>query len=666
MTTTHEPSDNPVSSDTLVPEVQTTPAEEMPVAETLPVTDASAQENTADTQTADASVQHTSSAAEITPEVAPEPHNDDVTGAMADTAQPVVEHTPATEDTPPEQPAEPGVTEEPERLATPSFSDEEAPVQHYTEETVADEEPVATQQTENGFRAAFGGNSDNLPPEPDKLDLDKLVQGLVRAQEGQSWVYSLDNERAFIHHINRGQFVMASPQASQNDRMVLAALLAARADADQFRRGGLEITGSAAFQDNVIRLIVEHQLDVKLINPAQREALEKQQRAHAAVSDTLTVSPTPDNAGQAAPTSPVPDIPADTATSQPAQAQSKTPATAEATDKPRVKKEWASPRTGQLLEHGPARYQFSPKNNDSYYARLLTQDGEKTYWGKELQQAINDSGVKKGDIVTLQFLGKQPVSINAPVRDATGNITGYEKIDTERNQWAVQPAIDRKRLVASTTDVTPPASLSVYDASRFWALQQQLAQTAGLTLSDVPAQSQGLLWLGQDGKGQPAPTSAPENVVVPDVSRSAGSVVMEARDADNNLMMHLVKAHGDYLQGVVKQDNAWQHVLGKICNRQDGSTFVALNTVAPDGRLSTLGHGNAINQVKGGTVHFDTFAFALNDNSKVLASLSNPQNMPHRLHEKLGFTQRYTPPVTETPAEKPAHRPSSQHTMQPG
>ena len=570
--------------------------------------------------------------------------------------------TPVFPETPEQPETEIPATESDDTVSAVSPEKEAAETKRAVPETASI--PVTdTTAAENGFRAAFGGNSDNLPPEPAPLDLDKLVQGLVRTQEGNAWVYSLEDDRAFLHHINRGQFVMATPAASHNDRMVLAALLAARADADQFRRGGLEITGSAAFQEKVLDLIVAHNIDVKLVNPAQRDALEKRRQETDEVKDSLSVSATAEataavTPAQSAPkttTTPEGSTPASTAT-----AKERPPAAEE-----KKQRAWAAPRTGVLEAHGPARYRFSPRNNDSYYAKLRTAEGEKIYWGKELQQAIADSGVQPGEVITLQFMGKQPVSINAPVRDENGSIERYEKIDTERNQWAVRPAIDNTRLVASAAQATPPSSLSVYDATQFWQLQQQVANAAGMPFPSVKT-SPGLLWLGPDGKGQIPPQTPPDNVTVPAPARSAGSVMMQAYDSDKNLQLHLVKAHGDHLQGLVRQGETWLNVLGKLCTRRDGSTFMALNSINPDGKISALGHGNAVNQVKGAKVSFDTFAFDLKGMPKIVATLCNPQGMPPALHQKLGFTQQYTPPDKATLVEKPAPRAQTRHTMQPG
>ncbi|ECE0486582.1 hypothetical protein KX75_20680, partial [Salmonella enterica subsp. enterica] len=568
-----------------------------------------------------------------------------------------------------------------------------------TDDTAASEqqppaEPQATATAEsgtkhaaerNGFKFEFGGNREGLDPERGPIDLDKLMQGLSHRQEGNTWVYSLDGHDAFIHNINHGQFVMASAEASKDDRMILAALLAAKEDATAFKRGGIEITGSDEFKQKVMQLIIENNIDVRLLNPDQRDALDKLRAEMSVPSDGIqagashrATSDTP----AAAPKSSEPLEPRSNAMNEhvapvsdagkqehpgvvPSASEQNRP---DANTAPLVstgaKSEWANTVTGVLLDHGNAPYKFDKKNNDSYYLKVMTQKGEKTYWGKELEQAIADGGAGKGEPINLRYLGSQPVSFNAPIRNEEGTITGYKEVSTERNQWEVKPAVDRSTLIARDEQSAAPSTLSVYDANQFWQLQQSIVQSAGLSVATQPGTGHELLWMQSDGKGVNAPATPPGNVTVPEVSKAAGSVVMHALDSDKNVLMHLVKAHGDYLQGIVKQGNEYQHVIGKLCDSPEGHRYIALNSVGQDGKLHQLGYGNAINQVRnGGEVNFDSFVFKLNGAEKIIATLNKPANFPAALHEKLGFTQRYTPPKTD-PQAKPVHQ--HQQTMQPG
>ena len=49
---------------------------------------------------------------------------------------------------------------------------------------------------------------------------------------------------------------------------------------------------------------------------------------------------------------------------------------------------------GRLKEHGPARYQFRPDQDLSYFARIVTTSGMKVLWGKDLERAIRAGETK--------------------------------------------------------------------------------------------------------------------------------------------------------------------------------------------------------------------------------------------------------------------------------
>lgn len=549
-------------------------------------------------------------------------------------------------------------------------------------------QPDAAPQ-EDGFRFTYGGNVSDLPPDAPPLDLDKLLQQMTHRMEGQTWIYALNNEDAFVHHIQSDRFVMASPAASLDDQRVLCALLTARDAAISGHRGGIEITGSDAFKEKVLGLIVAHNLDVRLSNPDQRAQLDTLRQATVAPQDGLqmaqAVKATPAKAAPSpvqanpGPSSPVTASDAPATTPPPAASTATVASQASQPEAPVGKPEagtrkrapWAEALTGRLLEHGAAPYQFLKENNESYYVKMEMTQGDKTsekvFWGVELKQAMNGSDVEQNEMIRLQFHGVEPVTVNVPRRNEKGSITHYEEISTDRNKWSVQPAIDRDLLIAREAQAVPPASLSAYDANRFWQLQEQVVKQTGVSLVLAPATGHELLYLSPDGKGQPVPASPPENVPVPAVSNAAGSVVMHSRDSGGELLMHLVKAHGDYLQGVVKHNDQYQHVLGKLCSAQDGATYLALNTLSAQDQLTPLGKGEPVNQVKNGEAHFDSFVFKLKgDNPQFAVPLHKPEKIPAGLHEKLGFTQRYTAPKAEQPEPAPVPRPQAQPTMQPG
>lgn len=103
---------------------------------------------------------------------------------------------------------------------------------------------------------------------------------------------------------------------------------------------------------------------------------------------------------------------------------------------------------GTVVEHGKAPYENNPENRESYYVTLENSDGEKsTTWGVDLERAMTEREVKEGDKVELENLGRQPVTVNRPVKDDKGNVVGTKPVNSYRNQWDVkaQALQDRER-----------------------------------------------------------------------------------------------------------------------------------------------------------------------------------------------------------------------------
>lgn len=95
--------------------------------------------------------------------------------------------------------------------------------------------------------------------------------------------------------------------------------------------------------------------------------------------------------------------------------------------------------SGTLIDHGSAPFENKKGNTQSYFVTLANADGkENTVWGKDLQRAIKEQGAAKGDEITLEHLGKQPVTIDKPIKNEQGEVVGHEKIDTHRNTWEVK------------------------------------------------------------------------------------------------------------------------------------------------------------------------------------------------------------------------------------
>lgn len=103
---------------------------------------------------------------------------------------------------------------------------------------------------------------------------------------------------------------------------------------------------------------------------------------------------------------------------------------------------------GKVVEHGKAPYEHNKDNRESYYVTLENADGEKsTTWGVDLERAMEESGAKEGDTVELENQGRQPVTVNRPVKDEQGKVVRTEQINTHRNKWDVKAEAlqDRER-----------------------------------------------------------------------------------------------------------------------------------------------------------------------------------------------------------------------------
>ncbi len=94
---------------------------------------------------------------------------------------------------------------------------------------------------------------------------------------------------------------------------------------------------------------------------------------------------------------------------------------------------------GVLLDHGNAPYEHKEGNKESYYVTLQNADGkEHTTWGVDLERAVTESQIEKGDKVSLENLGRQPVTITQDIKDDKGNVIDTKEINTHRNKWQVK------------------------------------------------------------------------------------------------------------------------------------------------------------------------------------------------------------------------------------
>lgn len=95
---------------------------------------------------------------------------------------------------------------------------------------------------------------------------------------------------------------------------------------------------------------------------------------------------------------------------------------------------------GRLTEHGRAHYQFRSGEDLSYYLKLLTSQGERVLWGKDLERAMTtgETKPKVGDLVGARRVARRAVTITTRKRDAEGRVVRQEEHHAHRTRWVVE------------------------------------------------------------------------------------------------------------------------------------------------------------------------------------------------------------------------------------
>lgn len=90
-----------------------------------------------------------------------------------------------------------------------------------------------------------------------------------------------------------------------------------------------------------------------------------------------------------------------------------------------------------MIEHGKANYQFNDKKDPSYFVKVLTESGERTVWGKDLERAMRESQAKPGETIGLEKVDTKGVIAKEKVFDDQGQVVGSRDVDAIRNTWKV-------------------------------------------------------------------------------------------------------------------------------------------------------------------------------------------------------------------------------------
>jgi phage/plasmid primase-like uncharacterized protein len=91
-----------------------------------------------------------------------------------------------------------------------------------------------------------------------------------------------------------------------------------------------------------------------------------------------------------------------------------------------------------LIQHGVAQFEFKTENRESYFLRTVDEAGnEKLYWGKDLPRAIQEAGVKIGDVITAKRVGTKVVTTKATTTQP--DVAQKEtEVERRRNAWSIK------------------------------------------------------------------------------------------------------------------------------------------------------------------------------------------------------------------------------------
>ncbi|WP_175743236.1 DUF5710 domain-containing protein [Burkholderia ambifaria] len=305
-------------------------------------------------------------------------------------------------------------------------------------------------------------------------------------------------------------------KTQQNDRGTIADMLAVMKAKNI---DSITVRGSETFRRNAwIEASLDGGIEVKNFKPKEADfaLLEAAKRERAALTIKSGTSPEPTVSPKADATPKVETAPATPAT----------PARATVTDTPKVAQSQeaaakpADSLSGELLEHGSARYQHQKDASYSYFVRYRDDAGvEQTVWGVDLKRAMEVSGAKVGDAISLKNLGETPVTVQAPVRDEAGKVIGTEPKDAIRNAWEV----------TRTTPEPAPAESKVPERESLTVAQMR--EQLSKVIEKMPARQRSEVLNRFDARMQ-AGTEVEARIARGELSRDAGAAEIDKRAAE--------------------------------------------------------------------------------------------------------------------------------------
>ncbi len=500
------------------------------------------------------------------------------------------------------------------------------------------------------------------PDSPQRHNLDEILKNLEHKEfPDRTALYSVDGEPAFLDRLYCLEMVDG---ASADDKKVLAAL----AVATNFYGGVIELTGSDAFKQKAMQLIVEYDIKVRMKLPAQRAALEKlrkeKEMAHDAIvthrptpelnrqspEETTMAQPAPpvspkaeaeQTAGSTAetphPEAPVtakaeapradrpeqPAAPSSAPEKAPVSAQPQQPDTPE--EEPPGKLRPGESVTAVLTNYGEKEY--APGKGRCFFVELTNRSGKREYWGNGLEELVKNH--QKGDPVTLTLQARETFRLSGETRDRIRNI------------WAITPVSNG----ITVNNDQPHAGQHIleFPMKTFSQVMSQMQQHWPQIMQEVrsPKNPPNNLYIGEDR--QPASAPQDQSMRLPLAGNAPNELIPAIASADkDNRQLNLLLVHSadDHLQGVVRLNGTLYPALAtpSADNRQ-----LVINALTDNG-LQFAGYGEAVNHDENThqrpSPQIMQFHLKQQD-SPLFAAIHKPEEQPDKLFRSLGFEQTW-------------------------
>ncbi|EIX4629410.1 DNA primase [Escherichia coli] len=550
------------------------------------------------------------------------------------------------------------------RTSEPSVIQEKKP----TEAETATEEVAPPSPPENSPEDTSSAEPDTIifaprrPDSPQRHNLDEIIKNLEHEEfPDRTALYRVDGEPAFLDRLYCLEMVDG---ASADDKKVLAAL----AVATNFYGGVIELTGSDAFKQKAMQLIVEYDIKVRMKLPAQRAALEKLRKEKEMVHDAIvTHRPTPElnrqspeettmaqpeppvspkaeaeqTAGCTAetphPEAPVtakaeapradrpeqPAAPSSAPEKAPVSAQPQQPDTPE--EEPPGKLRPGESVTAVLTNYGEKEY--APGKGRCFFVELTNRSGKREYWGKGLEELVKNH--QKGD----------PVTLTLQARERSPSSPG--KPEWVRNIWTMKPVCNG--ISVSHDNPHEGQYIREYPAATFRQMMTLLQQGWPQLMQDVrlPDKVPDTLYLGEDRQPAAAPRDpalrVPLNGTPP---ATLTPLIFSVDKQSQRLDLLLLQSADEYMQGVVRLNGT---LYPALATPTADSRQLVINAMTDRG-LQFAGYGEDINRDADGpkrpAPQLMQFHLKQQD-SPLFAAIHKPEEQPDKLFRSLGFEQTW-------------------------